>query len=667
MNFESYIKRNVQTVEYNVWLTGKASASGETPLFVLDENNYPIGTLNIFGGIDPIGKTTLLSLRSISVDLSSYEIWAVFSDTGNLIGWFKKSELYEEYYSAAFEKLDLLRRMFKSLPCKLVAVDEAGVVQYANDDFMEDYDFSASAALGRPLCDIAPEHPLLYIVKNARTAQLIYSENGFLHIQCSLEKNGEFIGAMQISFLCDSVMQPAVFESASSDGFITDIRAYYDSNWDVVYASDKNGITLDVSSACEELWGLKAEELIGTSVYELEERGVYQPSITKMVLETGERVQAFQTTQTGRNLIVVGTPIKNSKGEITRVVNVSRDVTDENRLQQELHNTKMLLEGYLHELEQLRSKDNHDNQFVYNSPIMQNVSDLALKVSNVDTTIMITGESGVGKEVLANFIHSHSHRKDKPFVKINCSAIPPQLLESELFGYEKGAFTGAGKSGKPGIFELANTGTLFLDEIGEIPLDIQVKLLRVMQENEFMRVGGTKTIKVDIRVIAATNRDLAQEVQNGTFRKDLFYRLNVVPLNIPPLRSRPDDILPLTMHFLDQFNKKHQKCKTICAEVLEVFQNHPWEGNIRELQNMVERLVILSDQDTIGLQDLPPVFTPSIGMPHITISSIMPLKDAVALVENQLIEMARKQYKTTKGIAQALGVDQSTISRKMNR
>jgi len=239
MNFESYIKRNVQTVEYNVWLTGKASASGETPLFVLDENNYPIGTLNIFGGIDPIGKTTLLSLRSISVDLSSYEIWAVFSDTGNLIGWFKKSELYEEYYSAAFEKLDLLRRMFKSLPCKLVAVDEAGVVQYANDDFMEDYDFSASAALGRPLCDIAPEHPLLYIVKNARTAQLIYSENGFLHIQCSLEKNGEFIGAMQISFLCDSVMQPAVFESASSDGFITDIRAYYDSNWDVVYASDK--------------------------------------------------------------------------------------------------------------------------------------------------------------------------------------------------------------------------------------------------------------------------------------------------------------------------------------------------------------------------------------------------------------------------------------------
>jgi len=327
----------------------------------------------------------------------------------------------------------------------------------------------------------------------------------------------------------------------------------------------------------------------------------------------------------------------------------------------------MLLEGYLHELEQLRSKDNHDNQFVYNSPIMQNVADLALKVSNVDTTIMITGESGVGKEVLANFIHSHSHRKDKPFVKINCSAIPPQLLESELFGYEKGAFTGAGKSGKPGIFELANTGTLFLDEIGEIPLDIQVKLLRVMQENEFMRVGGTKTIKVDIRVIAATNRDLAQEVQKGTFRKDLFYRLNVVPLNIPPLRSRPDDILPLTMHFLDQFNKKHQKCKTICAEVLEAFQNHPWEGNIRELQNMVERLVILSDQDTIGLQDLPPVFTPSIGMPHITISSIMPLKDAVALVENQLIEMARKQYKTTKGIAQALGVDQSTISRKMNR
>ena len=206
------------------------------------------------------------------------------------------------------------------------------------------------------------------------------------------------------------------------------------------------------------------------------------------------------------------------------------------------------------------------------------------QVSETDIAVIITGESGVGKEVLANYIHSVSSRRDKPYIKVNCGAIPPTLMESELFGYEKGAFTGAEKGGKPGIFELANNGTLFLDEIGEIPITLQPKFLRVLQENEFMRVGGTKPISVDVRVIAATNRDLLKEVELGNFRKDLYYRLNVVDIQIPPLRERRDDILPLSLSFLDKYNKKYRMDKSFSPEVMDVFMASKWDGNIRELQ-----------------------------------------------------------------------------------
>ncbi len=292
---------------------------------------------------------------------------------------------------------------------------------------------------------------------------------------------------------------------------------------------------------------------------------------------------------------------------------------------------------------------------------------LASKVAEVDSTVLITGESGVGKEVLASYIHANSKRSDKPFIKINCGAIPVTLLESEFFGYEKGAFTGASKEGKTGIFELAHNGTLFLDEIGEIPLPLQVKLLRVLQENEFLRVGGTKLIKVNVRIIGATNKDLEQEIKKGNFREDLFYRLNVVPIHIPSLRKRKEDILPLTLFFLKQFNEKYHKNKSISHEVIESFQNYNWAGNIRELQNIIERLVVLADSDHIDIADLPSIFRRHNVSEAITIHKIMPLKQAISFVEKQLITMAKEKYSTTSKIAEVLGVDQSTISRKINK
>jgi DNA-binding NtrC family response regulator len=240
------------------------------------------------------------------------------------------------------------------------------------------------------------------------------------------------------------------------------------------------------------------------------------------------------------------------------------------------------------------------------SPVLEQVFSVIEKVADTPSTVLITGESGTGKELIARALHSNSHRNAAPFIKINCAAIPKTLMESELFGYEKGAFTGAVGS-KPGRFELADTGTLFLDEIGEIPVEMQVKLLRVLQESEFERVGGIKTIKVDVRLVTATNRDLLKEVQAGNFREDLFYRLNVVPIHLPPLRERRGDIPILVEHFVGKFNERLKKqIGSVDDEALERLVAHPWPGNIRELENVLERTILFSEGPTIRARDLPP-------------------------------------------------------------
>jgi DNA-binding NtrC family response regulator len=237
---------------------------------------------------------------------------------------------------------------------------------------------------------------------------------------------------------------------------------------------------------------------------------------------------------------------------------------------------------------------------------MQAVYQVIDRAADTPSTVLITGESGTGKELIARALHEHSSRKDKAFIRVNCAALPPELVESELFGYEKGAFTGAVTS-KPGRFELADGGTLFLDEIGEIPANMQVKLLRAIQESEFERVGGVKTICVDVRLVAATNRNLEQEIAEARFREDLYYRLNVVNIHLPPLRERKSDIPLLIAHFLERFNQRLKKNVTgVDPAAMELLVGHPFRGNIRELENAVERCVLFCDGDTITLSDLPP-------------------------------------------------------------
>lgn len=371
-----------------------------------------------------------------------------------------------------------------------------------------------------------------------------------------------------------------------------DLQAILDHCREVIFVSDENGKALRVSSSWTPLWKDGGKDFFEKGAFQVEKEGVISPSATRLVSERKEQVQIVQETNTGRTLMVTGIPIKNKDGAIRRIISISEDITDISLLKQEL-NSEKVKNKQLHAL----LYNNEVPSLVFNSAAMDSVLSTVFKIANVDSTVLITGESGVGKEVIAHYIHEWSDRKDKPFIIVNCGSIPENLLESELFGYTRGAFTGALQDGKKGLFEAANGGTIFLDEIGEMPFSLQVKLLRVLQEQEITRVGGTHPIKINVRVIAATNRNLLEEVKKKQFREDLYYRLNVVPIHIPPLRDRKEDILPLILHFTEGFNRKFSKKKVFSQEAIKHFYSYSWPGNIRELRNIIERLIVMADAD----------------------------------------------------------------------
>jgi transcriptional regulator with PAS, ATPase and Fis domain len=332
----------------------------------------------------------------------------------------------------------------------------------------------------------------------------------------------------------------------------------------------------------------------------------------------------------------------------------------------ELTKVNELNNQYKQEIEKLRKITSKDG-VVFVSDKMKMIYEIAERISDIDATVLILGETGVGKDVLARNIYNRSIRSKKgDFIKINCGAIPADLLESELFGYEGGAFTGANQKGKPGMFELAESGILFLDEVGELPLQLQVKLLRALQEREIQRIGGTKPKKIDVRIIAATNRNLSEMVKSGDFREDLFYRLNVIPITIPPLRERREDILALTDLFLTKANEQYKFSKEIDSRLKEYFYQHDWPGNVRELINIVERLVVLTDNQILSINDLPEEYQPE-NRNQPNLNATLTLKEAVERAEKEILTKAAQTYQTTYEIAEALDSSQATIVRKLKK
>ncbi|MBF7081543.1 sigma 54-interacting transcriptional regulator [Desulfallas sp. Bu1-1] len=448
-----------------------------------------------------------------------------------------------------------------------------------------------------------------------------------------------------------------------------ELEAILDSSYDEIFVIDGNGITKRINKAGESYYGVKTSELVGKNVLDLEKEGYFSPSVTRLVFERKQRVTITQHTRSGKELIVTANPVFDERGNIIRIVVNSRDISELATLRQRLKETEQLAETYRKQVMQLESDKTRRKEFIARSPQMVKLLELVDKVAGVDSTVLITGESGVGKGVVANRIHRLSGRCDGPFVSINCGAIPENLLESELFGYAPGAFTGALKGGKRGLIPMGDGGTVFLDEVAELPLNLQVKLLHVIQQKNVMPVGGTAPVNVDVRFIAATNRNIRDMVAEGKFREDLFYRLNVIPLEIPPLRDRREDIMPLVEYYLDAINRKYGMAKKLAPETRAILERYGWPGNVREVENIVERLAVTSD--TVEIQ---PAHLPGYVLNHVSknlnkiyVPDVCPLGDAVEEVEKQLIEKAYKTYGNTYRMAEALGINQSTVVRKMKK
>ncbi len=437
-------------------------------------------------------------------------------------------------------------------------------------------------------------------------------------------------------------------------------------SFDGIWITDGIGKVIFANSANAALLGVTKEDLLDKTTQQLCDENIFSDSVVLRVLKSKKQEsRVSQNFRTGITVLATATPILDDEGNIKYIINNVRDISALNELQKEVQHKDEIIRNQEKLLFEMRERYGIGG-IVVQSREFAKVVDLAHRVAPFDgSTVLILGESGTGKEIIAQVIVKNSERAEKPFIRLNCGAIPANLLESELFGYEKGSFTGADNKGKKGLFEAAHGGTIFLDEIGEIPFHLQVKLLRVLQQKEIMRIGSTKPIELDVRVLAATNRDLEQMVKQGTFREDLYYRLNVVSVEIPPLRNRKDDIIPLIHHFLSIFNKKYKTNKTIAPDTISLFMNYTWSGNVRELENLVENLVITSASDNICREDLPDKLFARQTYNMLQLDEIIPIRQAVAQVESDLIKKAMSKYGSTRKAASVLGINASTIVRKM--
>ena len=435
---------------------------------------------------------------------------------------------------------------------------------------------------------------------------------------------------------------------------------------DAISISDKNGTMVLVNKKYSELTGLSGDAVLGKSVIEMVNKGLFDVVLNPEVVESKQQVTRIQTIASGRKLILEGNPVIDGNGEVVFVVTFMRDVTALTELRKQIAKQKELLETF-----QSLHKNNHEYPEIFTSAPMRKLHSEIDNIAETDATVLLLGETGVGKDIVSRAIHRSSPRADKVFIKVDCGSIPENLIETELFGYVTGTFSGASKHGKVGLIEAASSGTLFLDEVGELPLNVQSRLLRFLQDREVMRVGSTTPKRVDARIIAATNKDLEKEVSKGRFRSDLYYRLKVAVLKIPPLRRRRDDILPLARSFLAFYCDKYNKNITLSDSAENTLLDYSWPGNVRELENLVQSLVITSKKNILERTDIPINHVPSsnVNSSHVEIGALdlegKSFKDIMKDLETAVIKAGLKRYGTITEVAKHFQVDRSTIFRKV--
>jgi PAS domain S-box-containing protein len=639
---------------------------------VVDDQETLVGIFTKTHALKALGLDTKIavadimqrSVITISDEASPEEAWqtpkvgrlVVVNSAGQMVGIITRTDLVPAFQRMLEYALEEFKSIIDSTHNSIIAVNRNSEIVMMNKAAEKMIGIAVSEALGKDIDSIIANSGLSEVIQGS-SGQLDHKvcirDEVILVNRTPIMKNGIIIGAVGV-YQEISELENLTSEFKNVKKINEELNTVIESSADGFVVADENGKIIKANRSALEIMGISKSNIIGTQVKWLEEKG-YNISVIMKVLKSKKQVSLAKKLKNGKEVLSTGTPIFDENGNIYRVVSNLRDLTELNKLSFELNKAKLELETY--------RMGNLSENIIYRSIEMARNVEKAIKVAKFDSTVMLLGESGVGKEVLAKLIYSSSKRSKEPFVNINCATIPYNLFESELFGYEGGTFTGGSKEGRIGLLELANNGTAFLDEIGEMPLDLQVKLLRVLQEREFLRVGGRKQIKLDIRIIAATNRNLEEMVKKGQFREDLYWRLNVVSIHILPLRKRREDIPALIYHFMQNFNQKHNTNKTITAAVIAKMVEYNWPGNVREIENTIERMLVLSTGSTIDLDSLWFDSDQNIIEKWATLNYWEVMNET----EKRLITQVYNDCKSTRKAAKILGIDQSTIVKKLKK
>ena len=559
----------------------------------------------------------------------------------------------------------------------VIATDNQGRIQFVNKRAREILRFIKTKMIGVNIATLLPKTSemvaqCLATGKPQLEGQILGKRVNLI-VNINPIKEDKTVTGCVCNFLRLDEFESTAWKLESFDLVDRQFKAVFESSSDGIWICDKNGRVVLINRASEKLGGIKREDIIGTKVSDLvKKKRLYSNYVTDEVIETRRVVSQLQHVKnTKKTVLCTGIPVFDSNGRVSMVVINERDITQLEALKIQLEETRKEKDRYKNELTELSMLELKRQKVVSESDQMREILKTALKLARLEVTdILLLGESGTGKGLLAKFIHNNSKRKTKPFIQINCAALPENLLEAELFGYEKGAFSGAREQGKPGLFELAHEGTLFLDEIGELPFSVQAKLLKYLDDYKVQRLGGIKAKSIDCIIIAATNQDIEKFVEQKKFRKDLFYRLNILTIKIPPLRERPEDIFELANSFLRHYNRKYKQKKKLNPLALSLLQSYSFAGNVRELKNIIKKAVVMSEGDVIDS-----VILSSIGKEVLedrwkvrgSDKKINNLVDMLSALEKEMLKNAMRHCKSTREMAQFLNISQPTVVRKLKK
>lgn len=590
----------------------------------------------------------------LEIEFGSSACNPVIDQSGNITGFLTRDQYLTAYTKGTQVKLSYYDAIFDSAHNGILSIDSLGKITSINPPAVRMANTIKEQAIGKFLTDIVLPTGLLEVVRTGKGHTEKYQAGNRMYIsnRSPIIQDGKVVGAV------------GVFQDISEIDFVSnELKSVKEivNELNVIINHSSDGICVLNHEYSIKRMNDQFKKMIQIQSEKCELPEPILNLIQRVAKDNEENSLLYKDSETNNSLIVTCTPVVDHQSNLERIVIHVKDMTEMEKLRDALEEARQMLSDY--NLQNV-------NGFIYRSESMDRLMKMVTLVAKTDATVLLTGESGVGKGEVANLIKSKSLRRNQPFIKVNCAAIPASLIESELFGYEPGAFTGASPKGKRGYFEQANKGTIFLDEIGELSLNLQVKLLSVLQDGEITRVGAENTQKVNVRVITATNRNLTEMVKNGEFREDLYYRLNVMPLLIPPLRDRLEDIPVLVEHYSEAFSKQYNKQMHFTDDAIKALMKYKWPGNVRELVNIIERSFIISNTDRIDENDVFQLFNLTQGehtasKSVITVHDIVPLKKAVNLLEKKLIMKALDEAKTYRKVAELLEVNVSTISRKM--